>query len=39
MGASFLAAWHDGGLVADELCDEKCVSNRGGIANAETGGA
>jgi hypothetical protein len=36
MGASFLAAWHDGGLVVDELCDERYVNNRGGNANADT---
>ena len=38
MGASFLAAWLDRGLAADELCDEKCSGDRGGIANADTRG-
>jgi hypothetical protein len=38
MGASFLAALHDGDIVADELCDEKHVNNRGGNANADTRG-
>ena len=38
MGASFLAALHDGDIVADELCDEKHVNNRGGNAYADTRG-
>jgi len=36
MGASFLAALHDGDLVGDELCDAKYVNNPGGNAHADT---
>jgi len=38
MGASFLAALHDGDLVGDELCDTKYVNNGGGNAHADTRG-